>query len=184
MAHQLTNPSPEVYGNLDLWIAYNRNPARCAFKRLILRIEAGIEVPPSPSIELDGESFSADPDDNIFDCLCSGSWSELKDLEITFQQTENKRLTKLPTLGPQFSIEFSIKVSSYPSSGMANIFHFTSTGGECCQLGDRVPAIFLDSRGRLRVAFPLYGDGDELLKIRKTLRKKKWYKVKIIQDKV
>ena len=116
--------------------------------------------------------------------LCSGSWSELKDMEITFEATENKKLTKLPTLGPQFSIEFSIKVSSYPSSGMANIFHFTSTGAECCQLGDRVPAIFLDSRGRLLVAFPLYGDGEELLKIRKRLSKRKWYKVKIIQDKV
>ena len=105
-------------------------------------------------------------------------------MEITFKQTENKRLTKLPILGPEFSLEFSIKVSSYPSSGMANIFHFTSTGAECCQVGDRVPAIFLDSRGRLSVAFPLHGDGEEMLKIRKTLYKRRWYKVKIIQDKV
>ena len=105
-------------------------------------------------------------------------------MEITFKPTENKRLTKLPVLGPQFSLEFSIKVSSYPSSGLANIFHFTSTGAECCQVGDRVPAIFLDNRGRLSVAFPLHGDGEEILKIRKTLYKRRWYKVKIMQDKV
>ena len=57
MVHQLTNPSPEVFGNLDLWIAYNRNPARCGIKDLILRVEAGLVVPPDDSCEetdLDG----------------------------------------------------------------------------------------------------------------------------------
>ena len=105
-------------------------------------------------------------------------------MEITFQSTENKKLTEITTLGPQFSIEFRINVSSYPSSEMANIFHFTSTGAECCQVGDRVPAIFLDNKGRLRVAFPLNGDGEELLNTRRILLKRRWYKVKIIQDKV
>ena len=63
MVHQLSNPSPEVYGNLDLWIAYNRNPARCALKRFILRIEVGIEVPPAAGlIDLSGESFLPHPD--------------------------------------------------------------------------------------------------------------------------
>ena len=57
MVHRLTNPSPEVYGDLDLWIAYNRNPARCALKRLILRIEVGIEVPETETIDMSGKTF-------------------------------------------------------------------------------------------------------------------------------
>ena len=55
MVHQLSNPSPEVYGNLDLWIAYNRNPARCALRRFILRIEVGTEVPNTERIDTSGK---------------------------------------------------------------------------------------------------------------------------------
>ena len=51
MVHQLGNPSAEVFGKLDLWIAYSRNPARCAVRELILRIEAGVVVPPDDSSE-------------------------------------------------------------------------------------------------------------------------------------
>ena len=91
---------------------------------------------------------------------------------------------KIPKLGPEFSLQFSIFVSSYPESGIANILHLTATGKECCEVGDRVPAIFLDRKGRLQVAFPLFGDGEELLKIRTPLRKRTWYDVKILQDEV
>ena len=117
--------------------------------------------------------------------ICLGDWPTLPDMEINFEVTDNKRITKIPILGPQFSIEFSIKVNAFPSSGnIANIFHFTSTGQECCKVGDRVPAIFLDHRGRLLVAFPLFGDGEEVLKFNRKMVKNNWHKVKIIQDKV
>ena len=57
MVHELPNPSPEVYGNLDLWFAYNRNPARCYLKSITLRIEIGTEVPDS-KIDTSGKGFS------------------------------------------------------------------------------------------------------------------------------
>ena len=186
MARELTNPSPEVYGNLDLWVAFSRNKANCALRYLYLRIEPGTELPPDEGkIDMTGRSqfiIYPDPDDDHH--VYSGYWGKLPDLDITFTAIADKKLTKLPILGPQFSIEFSIKVKSFPSSGLANIFHFTSTGSECCSVGDRVPAIFLDSKGRLSVAFPLNGDGEEMLKIRNKLHKRKWHRIKIIQDEV
>ena len=57
MVHQLSNPFPEVYGNLDLWIAYNRNPARCNLKSITLRIEIGTEVP-NDNIDISGKRLS------------------------------------------------------------------------------------------------------------------------------
>ena len=57
MVHQLPNHSPEVYGNLELWFAYNRNPARCYLKSITLRIEIGTEVPDS-KIDTSGKGFS------------------------------------------------------------------------------------------------------------------------------
>lgn len=55
----MENPSPKVYGNLDLWTAYNRNPARCAIKDFVLRIESGSNIPQIlDKIPTDGQRFS------------------------------------------------------------------------------------------------------------------------------
>ena len=57
--HQMENPSPKVYGNLDLWTAYNRNPAKCAIKDFVLRIESGSNIPQiMDNIPTDGQRFS------------------------------------------------------------------------------------------------------------------------------
>ena len=72
------------------------------------------------------------------------------------------RIGKLARLGPFFSIEFMLKVRSFPRSSMASVLHLTATGGECCEVGDRVPAVFI-SRRRLYVAFPVEGHGEDII---------------------
>ena len=41
----------------------------------------------------------------------------------------------------------------------SNIIHFT-TGGDCCNIGDRVPAIFYNNDGFLLISSAVSGDGN------------------------
>ena len=64
-------------------------------------------------------------------------------------------------LGPEFTIEFDIKVNTIDGSGpkwsksqgdsyggelLYNLFHLTATGDNCCHNGDRVPAVYITSK--------------------------------------
>ena len=71
-------------------------------------------------------------------------------------------------LGPEFTIEFDIKVNSidsgspksqgngsksqgdgYGSEPLYNLFHLTATGDNCCNNGDRVPAVYITNKNRV-----------------------------------
>ena len=91
------------------------------------------------------------------------------------------RICKLEKLGPSFSVEFQLKVKSFPRSSMASVLHFTATGRECCEVGDRVPAVFI-SRRRLYVAYPVEEGGDLIQAGR--LRRRRWHSLVISLEKV
>ena len=68
-------------------------------------------------------------------------------------------------LGPEFTIEFDIKVNSidgssspkwsksqgddYGGEPLYNLFHLTATGDNCCHNGDRVPAVYITNKNRV-----------------------------------
>ena len=64
--------------------------------------------------------------------------------------------------GAQFKIEFSITVTKTPSStsGDASIFHFTGTGENCCNEGDRIPAMWINRDGYFHIASSVNGNGN------------------------
>ena len=46
----------------------------------------------------------------------------------------------------EMHFEMDITIHSIPSSGWANVFHATPSGSNCCNVGDRMPGIWLDPR--------------------------------------
>ena len=80
-------------------------------------------------------------------------------------------------LGPEFTIEFDIKVNTIDGSSpkwsksqgdggepQYNLFHLTATGESCCNSGDRVPAVHITNKNRvphlyILVTMPTYQVG-------------------------
>uniref|UniRef100_A0A7S3YHN4 DUF5648 domain-containing protein n=1 Tax=Lotharella globosa TaxID=91324 RepID=A0A7S3YHN4_9EUKA len=59
-----------------------------------------------------------------------------------------------------YQLQFDVKITS-TIAGWSNILHFSSTGNNCCQRGDRIPGIWLYSNtARLHVRTSASGDPD------------------------
>ena len=64
-------------------------------------------------------------------------------------------------------------------SGWSSILRFTSTNNNCCNIGDRIPAIFYNSEGFLSISSAVNEDGDYYLRYYIDLEK--WYHIEIVQ---
>ena len=82
----------------------------------------------------------------------------------------------------------SLTLSISPQVGGGNLVHsdipfWLSGPRDCCEVGQRIPAIYLDTKRRLVIAMGIGGEGNRLVKIPKyKLRTRKYYKLKITQD--
>ena len=92
--------------------------------------------------------------------------------------TRNTTIGTLANWGPEYRVKVEVIVHS-AHSGWSNILHFTSTGSNCCNIGDRVPAIFYHSEGILSISSAVNEDGDYGL--RTNIDLKKWYHIEIVQ---
>ena len=87
--------------------------------------------------------------------------------------------------GPYFRISFEMMIKSFGADKMTNILSFKGNGAtsNCCQVGDRAPAIFLENKERYLVfSNPVNGNGRYSYKYR-GLQLNKWYKITIEQIK-
>ena len=55
--------------------------------------------------------------------------------------------------GDLFKVEFSIKVTKAPPAGWTNVFHFSGTDKDCCNYGDRIPALWINGNGNFYICF-------------------------------
>ena len=62
---------------------------------------------------------------------------------------------------------------------LAELLRFTSRDGNCCAVGDRIPAIFTHKRGFIQVATQIGGAGNKVKNV--NLNEKTWYKVELVQ---
>ena len=187
LSSQIPNDSPETFTNLDVYYTFSGPPANALLNSVILRhfpvADDDIESP--GKVDISGVTSIR----YLYYSTMSlpGTWPKFPDYKDSFKIAENMKIVKLPVLGPFFSIKFKIRVTSFPTSDMASVLHFT-TGDECCKEGDRVPAIFIGSgskgRGSLFVAFPVGGDGEHIIQVRPRLKDLTWYTVRISHDKV
>ena len=61
----------------------------------------------------------------------------------------------------------------------AELLRFTNTEGNCCAIGDRIPAIFTEKRGYIQVATQISHYGNKWRNVK--LSKKAWHRLDILQ---
>ena len=62
---------------------------------------------------------------------------------------------------------------------LAELLRFTSRDGNCCAVGDRIPAVFTDKRGFIQVATQIGTQGNKWRNVK--LSKKTWHRLDILQ---
>ena len=90
----------------------------------------------------------------------------------------------IPTWGPAFKVEFALFINSFDGPNLKNrkfaeLLRFTSRDGNCCAIGDRIPAIFTDKRGFIQVATQIGTHGNKWRNVK--LSKKTWHRLDILQ---
>merc|ERR1711874_417440 len=88
------------------------------------------------------------------------------------------QIATIDSFGPEYRVAFDIIVHS-ASSVWSSILRFTSTGGNCCNIGDRVPAILYNSRGYLLIDSAVNEKGNHGVTYKIDLER--WYHVEIVQ---
>ena len=102
--------------------------------------------------------------------------------------TRGKILKVFPVFGPEYKIYIEIKITSW-GGGWPNIFHFSAhdrTGSGCCEIGQRIPSLFQDSRapGRLYLSTNIGNNGDTTFhSVLGRFELEKWIKLSISQKK-
>ena len=94
---------------------------------------------------------------------------------------KNNQIGTVASWGPTFRVAVDIIVHSAGSGG-SSILRFTSTSQNCCQMGDRLPAIIYDSKGYLHITSAVNGIGNYYVNFNIDL--KKWYHIEIAQTKM
>ena len=92
-------------------------------------------------------------------------------------------LATLPTWGPTFCLTFDLYINSFDGSslnhGYAELLRLTSTDGDCCSIGDRIPVIFTHKNGHLHIATQIGTKGNEVRDV--SLVKSKWHQLELVQ---
>ena len=97
---------------------------------------------------------------------------------------QNNLLSTLPIWGPSFRISLDLYINSFDGPNLKNgmlaeLLRFTSRDGNCCAVGDRIPAVFTDKRGFIQVATQLGNAGNKWRNVK--LSQKTWHRLDILQ---
>jgi len=116
--------------------------------------------------------YVSDPFDNYI-AAADASYSKLciQQLNADLEWCPKKRipirqrnkLGVIPKWGPAWKISFGLKILSFNNGDgyFGNIFRFTSTKNDCCNIGDRIPALFTTNDNRLHYVTNIDGNGNE-----------------------
>ena len=85
----------------------------------------------------------------IFSLLLTDCWDIQKD----------KAVGEFQNWGKLYTVEFEIIVVKNSGSGWTNVFHFT-TDGNCCNNGQRIPALWIHSTGHFHITSAVNGNGN------------------------
>jgi len=83
-------------------------------------------------------------------------------------------------IGPAFHIKFDFLVTSFEGPVWRNIILFTATDNNCCNPGDRMPAIYSRSDGRIRFDLLFHKDAN-VFDVYHTAKINIWYSTEIVQ---
>ena len=93
-------------------------------------------------------------------------------------------MATLPTWGPSYRITFELFINSFDGVNLKNgrlaeLLRATTTEGNCCRIGDRIPAVFTDKRGFIQVATQIGNSGSKSKNV--NLNEKTWYRLDLMQ---
>jgi len=100
--------------------------------------------------------------------------------------TKNTLLTTIPVLSPSYIVKFQINPSKF-QPGWSNVIHFTATGGNCCNYGDRIPAVWFHSispqatANRLHITSAVNNNGNYVVNTQNIVKRGVWTCVEISQ---
>ena len=94
--------------------------------------------------------------------------------------TTNNQIATIANFGPEYKVVLDIMVHSNASSVWSSILRFTSTDSDCCNIGDRIPAIFYNSDGYLLIDSAVNEKGNK--GVTYDIDLEKWYHIEIVQE--
>ena len=87
----------------------------------------------------------------------------------------------IPKWGRTFGVTFLLWIEAYPSEQpWAELVRFTSTEGNCCSQGDRIPAIFLHKDGFIYICSQIGTQPNRCQRVNVDLQS--WTLVELTQD--
>ena len=96
----------------------------------------------------------------------------------------DKLVASLPTWGPAFRISLDLYINSYETidadSDWADILFVTSTMNQCCNIGDRIPALFAHKDGYIKTSTQIGNKGAKSFE-HAPLDVTTWYAVELLQ---
>ena len=100
--------------------------------------------------------------------------------------TKNNLISTIDTWGREYRVAISIIVHS-AGSEWSSILRFTNTDSNCCNIGDRIPAIFYNSgnggaNSYLHITNAVNGNANYYFNHYIDLRK--WYHIELAQTKI
>jgi len=90
---------------------------------------------------------------------CGGYWRMNVYQSDVVVLKKNNLLKTLPTIGKQFTVSFDVYINKF-GTGWQSILHLTSTGNNCCNWGDRVPAVWISHEKKFHILAALNGQGN------------------------
>ena len=97
---------------------------------------------------------------------------------------KDNEIGTIESWGPHFRVSFEMIIKSFVGAKWTNILSFKGNGAtsECCQPGDRAPAVFLQENKKLLVfSTTVNGNGKYTFDWNKKVELNKWYKIIIEQ---
>ena len=97
---------------------------------------------------------------------------------------KDNEIGTIESWGPHFRVSFEMIIKSFVGAKWTNILSFKGNGAtsECCQPGDRAPAVFLQEHKKLLVfSNTVNGNGGYAFHWNKKVELNKWYKIIIEQ---
>ena len=98
----------------------------------------------------------------------------------------NTLVSTIPKLSTSYTVRFEFNPTSF-QSGWTNIIHLTSTGGNCCKYGDRVPGVWFWSsstnaqKNRFHICSAVNGNGNFCYNSAVSVPRGQWTTVEITQ---
>ena len=104
------------------------------------------------------------------------------DLNLETTPSKNNLVGTIPRWGPAFKISFQVFiVEGAQSDTFRNILRFTATDNDCCNVGDRLPGLWLRNNGALYLGTQIGTDGDKVFQS-PVLEKNKWFNIEYEQS--